>query len=317
MILPGAAMALLLATAAAPIPPAVGDGGPEAPVLTVRVVAGDGARAAAAFFRAELLGQGFAVEERAAAGPAGRDLFATVVPDPTTTRVRAEVTLHGRGLVEVVDLGPVSAGNEVRLRATLAVRVSELLRARARELGLPPPAPRQPAPPPPARLRLDLFVGVGRVLEEVGLAGGPELGLSWRPPRGPAVRLTAGGLLIARRLTAGGGSAAVTQSLALVEVGPEARGRLAPSLALGAGLCHVLARGSARPGYLARAEASLSPAASAAGSVSLPLTGALSLTAAARLLHLFGAPRVQIADEQVGHVPFLSWQLAAGLRVGF
>jgi hypothetical protein len=351
--------------------------------VSVLIPAEPGARGAAALLSAELLSQGFVVDERPLRGPLPAALararaagaFATVIADGSRVAALVVVFRPDGDEQHAIDLGPAREDPDrppPGLLAVLAVRVSELLRAQADDEDATvrggaagdrfrrpaaggrtpesgsrvPEAGRTPDPGPPIRAgprnpepgsrvpaaggrppepaagrprwepRLAVTAVAALPSATIGPAGGAGLALSWRQPRG----LCAGGRLevlpLGRSLDAPGGSVRLTEALALLELGWERAGLLAPAAALALGAQLTAARGEASPGFQSHGDAAVTPAAALEAGLALRLRGRLALVAGTRLLLLWRPPDIWGDTAPIARVASVSLALWAGLRIG-
>ena len=300
--------------------------------------------AATALLRAELEADGFDVEVRAAAhserAAAFADAraaraFAAVLPDLAHGRAIAEVRVFrggATGQVHHLDGGPLEGGSEgdtTHVLTTLAVRLSELLRARADEapspaLAGPPPAPAgvvtgaPPARAPWAALQLEAGIAAGRSVPEVGLAVGPAVRLDWAAPSGLILRGGFVGLSLGDRLSAAAGSARVVQTLALAEAGYRAQafaGRILPEVTLGVGAQHTLAHGAGADGFDGAYVGTLSFALAAAAGVGVPLGRHTTAVLNAGVFHLFPSPVILLDQTAFGRQAGVAYFVCGGLRL--
>ncbi len=289
-----------------------------------------------ALLRAELSAGGFSVEERPAPGPptpgwldglreAGA--FATVVPDPEGARAAALVLVYGSGAtdsrrhaIDLGDLAPLSEAEALRRLTALAVRVSEVLQAHAREhASAPPPAAPTavPAPPPPGDVRLQAGLTAGGAVTGVGSAVGPSLALSGHDRQRRLLRLSLVGPSLARAVRAPAGALRVWGSQALLELGyePTAAGRVAAVIAAGAGVQHVLASPLPGPVFPRRLENAVAPLVGLSVGLALRLSAGLSAVGSLRIQGLVTRPGVWIDGVRVARAPRLLNLASVGLQL--
>ena len=280
---------------------------------------------------AELRAAGFVVEERAvdSATDARR-----VVDDETNDGAFATILLQRAGNGTATDIWVadhvtkktvvrrIGGGAGDGAERVLAMRVVELMRASLVEpLVLPPPneAPAPTAPPsdvatwalverpataPPGSDRTSVAIGAG----VAALYASSSLGFSWAPSldvdfavcsicRARALVL---GPAFGARVDGSQGSATVRQELAILELAiePSLGVRwMRPFVALGGGVYHLDARGSARAPFVDAHGDAWAAIASGGAGVRLRLSGAASFALGARALVAFPRPVVAFASD--------------------
>jgi hypothetical protein len=299
--------------------------------------------------RAELIAAGFEVteidrqsddaREAAEAEPSVEGVFATVaiVSRSGSADIWVADRVTGKTVVRRVEARPGS-GRDVA--SILAVRAVELLQASLLEALEPPPReeprtapspePRPAAPLPadvsawmharrapsePPRFGLQAGLGVIHSFDGIGPAFLPVLGFSYR--LGPALiaAVRAGGPAFAADLQAQGGTIAVRQGLAALELAYEfalPSPTLRPFVVGAVGAYHLDVVGAATPPYQGESDDLFAVMVAAGPGARLRLGERVALLADVRLLFLAPQPVVRAAEQTVATMsrPSLFGQLA-------
>jgi hypothetical protein len=298
--------------------------------------------------RAELIAAGFEVteverhsddaREAAEADPGAEGVFATVaiVPRAGSADIWVADRVTGKTVVRRIEARS-SAGHDVA--SILAVRAVELLQASlleaierpAREeptqAAGPPSSPAAPLPadvstwmqarraPPETRYGLQAGLGVIHSFDGIGPAFMPVLGLSYRMAPAFVAAVRAGGPAFAADLQVEGGTIAVRQWLAMLELTyelPWSTSAVRPFVVGAAGVYHLDVAGAATPPYYGQSTATFAALFTAGAGAKLRLGDRVALLADLRLLIVAPQPVVRAAEQPVASMsrPSLFGQLA-------
>jgi hypothetical protein len=287
--------------------------------------------------RAELLAAGFdvtEVERRHEDGRAATEVeplpgaFATIAIVPRTgdaADIWVADRITGKTVMRRVQAAE-GAGRDGG--AVLAVRAVELLRASLLEAIDPPASARTPSSPepvpspPPLPREVSTFMLAGRTATEprfalqagvgaihsfagIGPALLPVLGLAYRFTPVFAVGVRAAGPAFAADLAARGGTVAVRQKLAMLELTyelPLEGASLRPLFLAGAGVYHLDVVGAAPPPYRGESGDLLAAVFTAGPGAKFRLSARVSLLADLRLLVIVPQPVVLAAQQEVGRM---------------
>jgi hypothetical protein len=306
---------------------------------------------AAGFEVTEIERQGDDAREAAEAEPGVEGVFATVAIVPRSgSSGSADIwvadRVTGKTVVRRVEARP-GTGRDVA--SILAVRAVELLQASLLEALEPPPRdegpaaaaaaapspePRPTAPLPadvsawmkarraPSEPRFGLQAGLGVIhsFDGIGPAFLPVLGLSYRLTPALVAAVRAGGPAFAADLQAPGGTIAVRQGFAALELAYEfalSSPTLRPFVVGAVGAYHLDVVGAATPPYQGESDDLFAVMIAAGPGARLRLGERVALLADARLLILAPQPVVRAAEQTVATMsrPSLFGQIA--IDVGF
>ena len=306
--------------------------------------------------RAELIAAGFEVteidrqgddaREAAEAEPAVEGVFATVaiVPRSGSADIWVADRVTGKTVVRRVEARP-GPGRDVA--SVLAVRAVELLQASLLEALEPPPReearaaaaapspePRAAAPLPvdvsawmqarrvPSEPRFGLQAGLGVIhsFDGIGPAFLPVLGLSYRLAPALIAAVRAGGPAFAADLQAQGGTIAVRQGLAALELAYEfsrSSPTFRPFVVGAVGAYHLDVVGTATPPYQGESDDLFAVMFAAGPGARLRFGERVALLADVRLLILAPQPVVQAAGQTVATMSRPSLFGQAAIDVAF